>query len=526
MMKRLSRSTISLALLTLLCLEPLPCCAVEALPLSASNRPVEGKVNLKNPPLEASDLAFPINLATALRLSDARPLIVAGAQAAAWVSEARLQRAQVLWVPSFNIGADYYRHEGLGPDLKGGVNNPASPLFQNVSFLYAGGGLTQAVAMTDAIFQPLAARQVLNSRRWNIQTAKNDAVLAAAQAYFSVQQYRGMYAGALDAVARGRKLVERVASLSRDLVPRVEVNRALRLLADLEQQAALARQQWRVASANLTQVLRLDPRVVVVPAEPDYLQITLIDPSRPLYELIPIALTNRPELASQQATVKAVAERIRREKGRILLPSIFLTGWQTPNQLLQFGFQGIGPHNNVLDNTSFRDDVSPQVVWQFEALGLGNLARIKEQRGEQSLAIVDLFRIQDAVAAEVTRAQARLQSAALRVLQAQRSAHEAVLTYDGNYEGLAETTRFHNFLIEVYRPQEADIALQHLLNSYDEYFTTVADYNRAQFELFHALGYAAQELTNLRPPGAIRPVNTTRPPPLPPVSAGPPPADR
>ena len=51
--------------------------------------------------------------------------------------------------------------------------------------------------MTNAIFEPLAARQVLKSRRWDIQTAKNDALVATAKAYFDVHQYRGMYAGAL-----------------------------------------------------------------------------------------------------------------------------------------------------------------------------------------------------------------------------------------------------------------------------------------------------------------------------------------
>jgi hypothetical protein len=64
-------------------------------------------LRLKPAPLEPTDLRFPINLATALRLSDARPLIVAAAQASVWVAEAQLTRAKVLWVPMLNIGADY-----------------------------------------------------------------------------------------------------------------------------------------------------------------------------------------------------------------------------------------------------------------------------------------------------------------------------------------------------------------------------------------------------------------------------------
>ena len=70
----------------------------------------------------------------------------------------------------------------------------------SVNFFYGGAGLWGILGIiptTDAIFQPLVARQVLNARHWDIQTAKNDALLQTADAYFRVHQYRGMYAGAL-----------------------------------------------------------------------------------------------------------------------------------------------------------------------------------------------------------------------------------------------------------------------------------------------------------------------------------------
>src|SRR5262249_11527499 len=73
-------------------------------------------VALGSAPLEATAVRLPINLATALRLADARPLIVAAAQAGVWVGEAQLQRARVLWIPTLNIGFDYIRHDGGGPD--------------------------------------------------------------------------------------------------------------------------------------------------------------------------------------------------------------------------------------------------------------------------------------------------------------------------------------------------------------------------------------------------------------------------
>jgi outer membrane protein TolC len=481
---------------------------------------------LKRAPLEPTDTGFPINLATALRLSDARPLIVAAAQASVWVAEAQLMRAKVLWVPTLMFGADYIRHDGGGPDFNKGILTSPS-----VNFFEVGGGLNvsnsglfQFVNLTDAYFEPLIAQRVLVSRQWDIQSAKNNAVLLTADTYFRVHQYRGKYTGALYCVERGRELVDQIQSLSDELVSRVEVERARNMLADLEQQATSARQAWRVQSANLTRVLRLNPLAVVVPLEHDHLQITLIDPAQPLRQLQKIALTNRPELASRQALVQAAAERIRREKFRPLLPLVIIGGFQSPGgMLIQGGAFGLGP-NSSLNQWAGRDDVSLQLIWQFDAFGIGNLARIKEQRGGQSESFVQLYRTQDKVAADVTEAHANLQSATARVSQADRSLRTAITAYNGNVEGLRHTTRYGDVLVTIYRPQEVVYALRLMKLAFDEYFTTVAEYNRAEFELFHALGYPSHEISYLRSPGNIQPVDTERPAYLPPVGNGPPPA--
>ena len=475
---------------------------------------------MKSAPLEEGDLRFPINLATALRLSDARPLVVAMAQAEVWVAEAELTRAKVLWIPTLNIGFDYIRHDGGGPDINKGIMT--APSF---NFFYGGAGMSGNLSGTDILFQPLVARQNLNARHWQIQTAKNNALLDTANAYFRVHQARGQYAGALYSIERGRDLVQRITNLSKEFVPKVEIERARNMLADLEQQATSARQDWRVASADLTQVLRLDPRAVVEPLEHDHVQITLIDPGRTLDDMMPMALTNRPELASHQALVQANMEAIRREKWRPLLPNLLINGFQTPNELIQAGIFGLGP-NSSLDQWKGRVDLSYQPLWQLDAFGIGNLARIKEQRGMQSKAIIEFFRAQDTVAADVTRAQARVQSAAARVMQADRAMRTAIITFNGNFEGLQQTTRLDNMLVLVNRPQEAVFALQLLKVAFDEYFSTVSEYNRAQFELFHAIGYPARELAELRTPGEVIPVETARPPYLPPVGNGPPPATR
>ena len=148
---------------------------------------------------------------------------------------------------------------------------------------------------------------------------------------------------------------------------------------------------------------------------------------------------------------------VRREKMRPLTPQILINGFQTPNELIQGGMFGIGP-NNTMNQWAGRADVSLQPLWQLDAMGIGNLARIKAARGMESLAIIDLYRLQDMVAAEVTRAVARLQSATARVSQADRALRTAIITFNGNFEGLRQTTRFGNVLVLVNRPQEVVFA--------------------------------------------------------------------
>lgn len=504
-------------------------------PLELPPPPGGETVQLPLPPMQPGDLRFPINLATALRLADARPLIVAAAQAGAWSAEGQLQKAKVLWIPSFMIATTYARHDGP-VDFNRGINVPVGvgiygqpapggfgkPLNQNLNWFIAGVSLYQVVAMTDIIFQPLAARQILDAKRWDIQTAKNDVVLEVAKAYFHVHRSRGQYAGALYTVAEGRKLIAKIDSLSQDLIPKVEIDRARNLLAFLEQQAVSARENWRVSSADLTQILRLDPRAVCEPLEHDHLQITLIAADRKLDDLIALGLRNRPELAANQSEIKAATVRIRQEKMRPMLPSLMLTGWQTPGGMVpEASIFGTG-HAGRVNNWSFRDDISGQLVWQWDSLGFGNAALVKRRRAEESQAIAKLMQAQDAVAAEINQAQATVQASAARVAQAERSLRTGMITYQRNYEGLGQTRRFGDVLELIYRPQEVVYALKLLHLAFNEYFNTVADYNTAQFALFHALGYPAREVTFLRSPGEIMPVNTQRPAYLPRVGVGPP----
>ena len=469
---------------------------------------------LEPPPAQAAetDRALPINLATALRLADARPLIIEAARAAVETEYGLYEQAHVLWLPTIYLGTDYQRHDGGQQN----VVNGQTVLGARNQFL-AGAGAQMVFALTDAIYAPLAERQLLRARNLEIQTAKNDALLSVALSYFDVEQARGTLAGTQDAVAKARELARRIASLGIGLAPAIEVERANTLLADLEQQAATFRQDWQTSSATLTQLLRLDPAVVVVPLEPPHLQVTLIPPQETIDALIPIGLTNRPELATQQAVVQATLARLRQERLRPLLPSLVLQSNATPGLPLAGGVYGTG--TSSLNHWSGRSDWDAEVVWQFKNLGFGNRGLITQRRGEQRQAVVELFRIQDQVAAEVAQAHAQVVAAAVRIGRAEAEVKSGLASYQGNLRGLSETVRAGNLLVLVNRPQEVVAALQQLQQAYINYYASANDYNRAQFRLFHALGYPAQGLACGTTFGAPVPLDLSRPAPLPPVHA-------
>jgi outer membrane protein TolC len=229
--------------------------------------------------------------------------------------------------------------------------------------------------------------------------------------------------------------------------------------------------------------------------EAPHLRVALVALDTSVDDLIPVALTNRPELASQQALVQATLVRLRQERLRPLIPSVLLRGASTPVVgTLAGGYFG-GGRNDNLSNFSARSDFDLQVLWELQNLGFGNKALVEQRRAENRLSVLDLFRLQDQVAAEVAQAFAQAQSAASRLGKAENGLKDAVESANKNFEGLGQTkTAGGKVIILVIRPQEVVAAIQALALAYNDYYGAVADFNRAQFRHYRALGQPAQFL--------------------------------
>ena len=72
----------------------------------------------------------------------------------------------------------------------------------------------------------------------------------------------------------------------------------------------------------------------------------MISPGFRVGELIPVGLTNRPELASQRALVQASLERVRQERFRPFVPSVVMGG-AGPGGFFNGGVFGGGPDDGT-----------------------------------------------------------------------------------------------------------------------------------------------------------------------------------
>jgi outer membrane protein TolC len=414
------------------------------------------------------------------------------------------------------------RHDGVQQNIFTGEN-----FHKDRQSVFVGGGPSLFVGLTDAIFNPLAARRVVAARRADVQTARNDVLFTVAQSFFELQSARGRLLGVGASISRAELLVNFAKSLAPALIAPLEINRAQAELQSLRQTQQVAIRDWRVASARLAEILLLEPETLLEPLEPPFLQITLVSCDQPAKELVPIAVNNRPEISARRELIAAAEDLLRREQKRPFLPNLVIASPSTATGLLAGGNLSSGP-NAQLNTSGPGQSLELAAIWQLQNGGVGNIGRIREQRAERDLASIEFTRTVFRVKAEVTQAVARLQTARVRVVETAEGVRQAIESADKNFIGLRETARPAGELLRlIVRPQEVVAAIIALETAYEQYAPAVNDYNTAQFDLYRALGQPAQWVTSLKwQPPEIPGDRAARGGPAPPAAVAPPGAAR
>ncbi|MEX0714601.1 MAG: TolC family protein, partial [Pirellulales bacterium] len=193
---------------------------------------------------------FPIDLANALALAGANNLRIRLARERVVEAQANLDQARLLWIPSLRAAVGYNKHDGRLQATEGEVIEAGR------SSLFVGGGaglgthplngaaggparLFVDLALADAAFEPLVARQLVRAQAAARTTDVNDTLLAVATAYFDVVEADGLLANAESGVAAAREMSEITGSFFREgRGARSEFDRANAELAFWRQAAA------------------------------------------------------------------------------------------------------------------------------------------------------------------------------------------------------------------------------------------------------------------------------------------------
>ena len=442
-------------------------------------------------PLVPGQVIHPIDLVGALRLAGARDLDIAIARERVCQAMAELEQARALWLPSLFIGPNWIRHDGQAQVVEGPVRTISkSSLFLGATAaagssvsgpVPAGGpaqvtGLTTVLRISDAIFTPLAARQVVEARRAGVQAATNDALLGVAEAYLDLQRAAGRLAIAREAADNAETLAALTSAYARTGAGlEADHQRSLVERDRRRREIEEAVGQLEIASAELVRRTRLDPRVMVAPLEPPETVLRVVDEGWTLDSLIATALSHRPELAEAQALVQATLVRLRLAKLRPLIPS------------LAFRYSGGGfggGKNDFFGDFAGRSDADVNLYWELQNLGFADRAIARQRGAQQRAAMLELLKVQDRVAYQVVAADKGRLAAARQMEAAARAVPEALRSLELNLvnirrgAGLPGATR----PIEVLQPVQA------LAQARADYLEAVLAFNRAQFRLYHALG--------------------------------------
>ena len=438
----------------------------------------------------AGQETYPVDLPTALGLAGANNLQIAFAAERVREAAARMDQAEVLWVPTLNAGVIYNNHAGRLQETEGRVIEVSrNSLFTGAGAVMGGtataGGASGPARMVvdlplvDVLFEPLAARQVVCAAMAEQTSTFNDTLLEVTGAYLNLLRAQSKVAVAQEAVDNAEVLANITADFAREGEGleadaqrlQVELNGRRR---DLYQ----AKESVAVASAELVRLLRLDPAVTLVPTDAGVAPMEIVDDAASLPELIAQAQTIRPEVARVGAIVEETRLRYRQERLRPWVPHLYA------------GFSGGGfggGEGSAVRNFSDRTDFDVGAVWEWQNLGLGNSARQREQASIHRQAHLATDQVRDLIAAEVSQTYHQVRFRREQIDAARPGVTAALKTLRLNLEGIRGREL---------RPIEAQQAITALAAAREQYLNSVIDYNAAQFALVRAVGNPPSVIQN------------------------------
>jgi outer membrane protein TolC len=420
-----------------------------------------------------NDAAYPIDLPTALRLAGARNLDIQIARERLNEAQANRQSAVEQFFPWLAPGIGYHGRDGLAQAVPSGIISDAH--YQSYT---PGIVLNAQVAIGDAIYNSLAAKQLVKASDQALETQRRDVILSAAQGYFDLVKTRAVVEVVRQAIQISQGYQQQLhVAVGSGIAFRGD---ELRVQSQTERYRITLQQtleEARVAAVTLAQVLHLDSRVSLVPQDTGLVPVTLFRTNTSMHELVDEALNSRPEIKQSQSFLAASRDT---KNGAVYGPWIPTLGAQVYG-----GGLGGGP-DNAPGNFGAMGDYTLGLSWRIGPGGLLDSGRINASKARLVSAELADSRLKDVIIGQVVTSLTRVQSLSTQITLAERrlsSASETLkLTQERKQFGVGAV------LEDIQAQQDLETARS-------DYLTTLSEYNKAQYGLSHAVG-AVRESTS------------------------------
>jgi outer membrane protein TolC len=453
----------------------------DATPTPASLRAASGEMVPAPEVIPQPSGDYPIDLASSLRLADRVNPTINRARSVVLEALALQLTARTLLVPSLNGGASYRGHNGPLQRSSGTiVDNSLQSLFIGAGGYVDGSspprlpGVNILTPLTDAIFQPLAARQRVIASRFNVKATENDILVDVAVLHLELLRQDTLLEAHRLSEIQAYQIVQTIEQYA--IAGQGRKSDYDRARADWRYRRADvidAQQNIGIAAARLAQRLNLDPSVRLRPAGGPLMPIHLVALETSPEDLIQVALKQRPDLAARTAEIGQAEMYVKQEIGRPLLPTLWL------------GYSGgaFGGGSNLtpplLGHFGGRSDFEVQVYWTLLGGGFGNLALIRQRQAEAGEAVAVRARNINRARDEVMEALADARASRNQIDIARR---ELRSSHEGFHEDLERSRQ------NLGRPIEVLNSLNLLAAARARVIDAIIRYNQAQFRLWVALG--------------------------------------
>jgi outer membrane protein TolC len=426
----------------------------------------------------------PIDLPTALRLAGvANPeILIARQRVVEAVALRQLAAAQFL--PTINLGTNFDHH--LGPLQQS--NGTILKVDRDSLYVGMGAGAVSSGTVTvpgvvwsanvsDVWYGALVSRQVARQRSFESEAIRNAMLLQVATAYLELQRGAVRHAIAVEMRKDAAELARVTENFAKTGQGRqADAERAATELEQRNSDVIQALNDIQVASARLCQLLSLDPSVRLEPMEQQVIPNSLVPEPIPLPELLAIALMQRPELRQQQAAVRAAMLELQHAKVLPFSPQV-LIGYSAGT--FGGGSNLITPAQPRFGDFADREDFDVVLFWSLRNLGVGNVALIRASQSQLRQSQLRELATLNQVRAEVASAQARVLARFAQIETNEKAIKSSATAFRQDLE----RTRNNLGL-----PIEVLDSLRLVGRSRYAYLDAIIDYNRAQFEMYVALG--------------------------------------